>query len=173
MKNYTESDFAINKFSKGIVYLFTNEIVEITLEKYLVENPEKEKTDFLILKALSNEIYLEQVRDKNAQTKEITSLSLIEETNVCSTKSLEDEYFASLDKKEEPTFTDTIIVLNGCLTKTQKRRYLLYHYQNKTMDEIANLEHVNKSSVFDTLSAAKKRIKKYLFNFHKTTSQST
>jgi predicted DNA-binding protein YlxM (UPF0122 family) len=30
------------------------------------------------------------------------------------------------------------------------------------MDEIAGLEHVDKSSVFDSLEAAKKRTKKYL-----------
>ncbi len=173
MKNFRESDYAINKFSKGIVCRFSNEIVEITLGRYLAENPEKTEIDFLILKALSNKIYLEQVRDENTQTKKNTSLSLLEETDECCTKSLEDEYFASLDRNNEPTFFDGISVLNACLTKTQKRRYLLYHFQAKTMDEIADLEHVDKSSVFDSLGAAKKKVKKYLIKFYKTTSQST
>jgi hypothetical protein len=126
MKNYTDSDYAINKFSKGIVYRFTNDFfVEITLERYLAENPEKIEVDFLELKALSNEIYHKQDKSENSQTKKNTSLTLLEETDECSTKSLEDEYFASLDKKNEPTFIGGIAVLNACLTKTQKRRYLL------------------------------------------------
>jgi len=173
MKNYTNSDYAINKYSKGIVYRFINEIVEITLERYLSENPEKTENDFLILKKLSDEIYLKQVRNENAMTKKNTSLNSLEETYAFSTESLEDKYFYSLDKKDEPTLIDTIDILNNCLTATQKRRYLLYHFQGKTMDEIADLEHVDKSSVFDSLSSAKKKIKKYLINFYKTTSQST
>jgi len=173
MKNYTDSDYAINKFSKGIVYRFTNKIIEITLERYLAVNPEKTEIDFLMLKALSNEIYHNQDKSENSQTKKNTSYSLLEETDECSTQSLEDEYFASLDKNNEPTFIDGISVLNACLTNTQKRRYLLYYFQGKTMDEIAGLEHVDKSSVFDSLEAAKKRIKKYLINFLKTTSQTT
>jgi hypothetical protein len=167
MKNYTDSDYAINKFSKGIVYHFTNNFfIEITLEKYLAENPKKAEIDFLILKELSNKIYLEQVRDENAQTKKNTSLSLLEEIDGCCTVSLENEYFASFDKKNEATFIDGITVLDACLTKTQKRRYLIYHFQKKTMDEIADLEHVDKSFIFDSLEAAKKRIKRYLINFY-------
>jgi hypothetical protein len=39
MKNYKDSDYALNKFSEGIVYRFADRIVEITLEDYLAENP--------------------------------------------------------------------------------------------------------------------------------------
>ena len=39
MKNYTDSDYALNKFSDGIVYRFSDGIEEVTLDKYLVENP--------------------------------------------------------------------------------------------------------------------------------------
>ncbi|HZK71558.1 MAG TPA: RNA polymerase subunit sigma-24, partial [Clostridia bacterium] len=111
MKNYTDSNYAINKFSKGIVYRFTNKIIEITLERYLAVNPEKTEIDFLMLKALSNEIYHNQDKSENSQTKKNTSYSLLEETDECSTQSLEDEYFASLDKNNEPTFIDGISVL--------------------------------------------------------------
>ena len=38
MKNYKDSDCALNKFSEGIVSKFTDRIVEITPEAYLVEN---------------------------------------------------------------------------------------------------------------------------------------
>ncbi|WP_333783126.1 hypothetical protein [Lutispora saccharofermentans] len=65
MKNYKDSDYALNKFSEGIVYKFADRIVEVTLEDYLTENPGKTAEDFLELKALSDEIYHEQVMQEN------------------------------------------------------------------------------------------------------------
>ncbi len=35
MKNYKDSDYAINKSSEGIVYRFADRIVEIILKDYL------------------------------------------------------------------------------------------------------------------------------------------
>ncbi len=65
MKNYKDSDYALNKFSEGIVYRFADRIVEITLEDYLAESPGKTAEDFLELKALSDEIYHQQVTHEN------------------------------------------------------------------------------------------------------------
>ena len=66
MKNYRNSDYAANKNSKGVVYRFANQTIEITLEDYLRENPDKNEADFTELKSLSDEIYLKQVRAENA-----------------------------------------------------------------------------------------------------------
>jgi len=52
LKNYKDSDYALNKFSEGIVYRFADRIVEITLEDYLAENPGKTAQDFLEPKAI-------------------------------------------------------------------------------------------------------------------------
>ena len=46
MKNYKDSDYALNKFSEGIVYRFADRIVEIAQEDYLAENPGKTAQDF-------------------------------------------------------------------------------------------------------------------------------
>ena len=51
MKNYRNSDYAANKNSKGIVYRFANQTIEITLEDYLRENPDKNEADFTELKS--------------------------------------------------------------------------------------------------------------------------
>jgi len=67
VKNYRDSDYAVNKFSKGIVYRFDDETIEITLEDYLRENPDKTEEDFLRLKAISDEIFLEEIRLETAQ----------------------------------------------------------------------------------------------------------
>ena len=67
MQNYRKSDYAINKNSPNIVYRFHNEIIEITLEDYLKENPDKTEHDFAELKALSDQIYYEQDRAESAR----------------------------------------------------------------------------------------------------------
>lgn len=83
MKNYRDSDFALNKFSEGIVYKFANEVIEITMEDYLRETPGATEEDFLKWKDLSDSDYEEQSRKENAQTKKNVSLSLLEETVAC------------------------------------------------------------------------------------------
>jgi len=165
MKNYTDSDYAINKFSKGIVYRFSDEIVEITLERYLAGNPEKTEVDFLRLKELSNEIYHEQDKSENAQTKKNISLGLLEETDECSTESLEDEYFGALEKKEKQLedIKKTNKVL-GCLTTIQRKRYLLHIKIGLTTRQISVIEQVNFQAVAKSISAAKKKLNIFLKN---------
>lgn len=63
MKNYNKSDYALNKYSKNIIYRSVKGIVEVTPEEYLAENPDKSKNDFIELKKLSDAIYLEQDRN--------------------------------------------------------------------------------------------------------------
>ena len=80
MKNYRKSDYALNKFSEGIVYQFSDGIVEISMADYLRDNPGKTKKDFLELKAISDDIYLEQVRLETAQGNKLFSLADLEGT---------------------------------------------------------------------------------------------
>lgn len=83
MQNYRKSDYAINKNSPNIVYCFHNEIIEITLEDYLKEKPDKTEHDFAELKALSDQIYYEQDRAESAQTRKDVSIHGLEETEHC------------------------------------------------------------------------------------------
>jgi len=46
VKKYTDSDYAVNKKAKGIVYRFADMTVDITLDDYLSENPGKCEFDF-------------------------------------------------------------------------------------------------------------------------------
>ena len=79
MQNYRKSDYAINKNSPNIVYRFHNEIIEITLEDFLKENPDKTEHDFAELKALSDQIYYEQDRAESAQTRKDVSIHGLED----------------------------------------------------------------------------------------------
>ena len=83
MKNYRDSDYAVNKFSKGIVYRFDDETIEITLEDYLRENPDKTEEDFLRLKAISDEIFLEEIRLETAQGRKLVSIKDLENNLAC------------------------------------------------------------------------------------------
>ena len=91
MRDYRKSDYAINKYSPNIVYRFHDEIIEVSLEYYLKENPDKTEQDFAELKALSDEIYYEQDRAESAQTRKDVSIHGLEEMDCCSTRPLEDK----------------------------------------------------------------------------------
>lgn len=80
MKNYRKSDYARNKFSEGIVYQFSDGTLEISMADYLRDNPDKTEADFLELKALSDEIYLEQVRLETAQGNKTVSMTELEDS---------------------------------------------------------------------------------------------
>ena len=92
MRDYRKSDYAINKYSPNIVYRFHDEIVEVSLEDYLKENPDKTAQDFTKLKALSDEIYYEQDRAESAQTRKDVSIHGLEETEHCATRALDEEW---------------------------------------------------------------------------------
>lgn len=89
MRDYRKSDYAINKYSPNIVYRFDDEIIEVSLEDYLKENPDKTEQDFAELKALSDGIYYEQDRAESAHTRKNVSIHSLEEMGCCSTRPLE------------------------------------------------------------------------------------
>jgi hypothetical protein len=166
MKNYTDSDYALNKHSGGIVYRFADGIVEITLSDYLAENPDKTEADFLELKELSDGIYLDQVKKENAQTKKNTPFEELEETIPCFEPSPEDLFFGEIYAREEAERRKQRLgkahrALDK-LTAVQRRRYLLHVVDGLSMREIAEIEKAHFTAVFESLQAAEKKIKKFL-----------
>lgn len=159
MKNYHDSDYAVNRYSKAIVYRFADKVVEVTLEAYLAQNPDKTERDFEELKALSDEIYYEQDRSENAQTKKNISLHGIEETDKLSTAPLEDEY---IRHQEERLLED---IIDKHLTEKQARRIRRCIYQGLSSRKIARLEGLHYRTIQDSLVLAKKKIEKHLKNF--------
>lgn len=121
MKNYKDSDYALNKFSEGIVYRFADRIVEITLEDYLAENPDKTTDDFLELKALSDEIYHQQIIDENRTSRLNVSINGLEETEVLATVSLDTELIHKSDNKNAMEAAKRLLD-SGDLTEVQRRR---------------------------------------------------
>ena len=162
MKNYRDSDYAINKYSKSIVYRFADKIVEVTLSDYLAENPEKTEKDFEELKALSDEMYLEQVRNENAQTKKNVSVNTLEETEACCTSPLDEQYIDTQNRKYAIQAARDLLELD-LLTDIQKRRFILYFFKGLTTRQIAHIEGTVQNAVWKSINAAEKKLKK-LFN---------
>ena len=166
MKHYTNSDYALNRYSEGIVYRFADGIVEVTLAGYLAENPGKTEADFCELKALSDGIYHKQDRAYNAQTKKNTPLDNVDEALLCLELSAEETLFDVLDAVEKQNQRQEQLSLASHvldkLTDVQRKRYLLHVVDGLTTREIAAKEGVAQQVVNKSILAAKKKIKKVL-----------
>lgn len=136
MKNYKESDYALNKFSEGIVYKFADRIVEVTLEDYLAENPGRTAEDFLELKALSDEIYHEQVMQENRTSRLDVSLNGLEETEALATPPLDTELIHKSESKRAMTAAKKLLD-SGALTDIQRRRFILHFFKGYSYRKIA------------------------------------
>lgn len=160
MKNYKDSDYALNKFSEGIVYRFADRIVEITLEDYLTENPGKTVQDFLKLKALSDEIYHEQVTHENRTSRLDVSINGLEETEQLATAPLDAELIHRKDAENAAEATKRLLD-SGDLTEVRRRRFLLHFFQGLSYRQIASREGVHFTSVHESIEAATTKLQKF------------
>jgi DNA-directed RNA polymerase specialized sigma24 family protein len=160
MKNYRDSDYALNKFSQGIVYRFADRIVEVTLEDYLTENSGKTEQDFMELKALSDEIYHQQVINENRTSRLDVSINGLEETEQLATAPLDTEL---IHRKDMETATEAAkrLLDSGDLTEVQRRRFILHFFQGSSYRQIARLEGVHFTSVHESIEVATTKLKKF------------
>ncbi len=159
MRNYKDSDYALNRYSQGIVYKFADGIVEVTLEDYLRDNPDQTEDDFAQLKALSDEIYYLQDRQEQRTSRYDVSLSGMEEAAVAPAPPIDIEL---IRKSEETKVLEAARQLldSGRLTPVQQRRFLLHFFQGLSTRQIAKLEGVNQKTVWESLMWAEKKLKK-------------
>jgi DNA-directed RNA polymerase specialized sigma24 family protein len=160
MKNFKDSDYALNKFSEGIVYRFADRIVEITLDDYLTENPGKTEQDFLELKALSDEIYHEQVINENRTSRLDISINGMEETEALATVSPDKTLSHKIDVENAMEAAKRLLD-SGDLTEVQRRRFLLHFFQGLSYRQIASREGVHFTSVHESIEAATAKLKKF------------
>ena len=164
MQNYRKSDYAINKNSPNIVYRFHNEIIEITLEDYLKENPDKTEHDFAELKALSDQIYYEQDRAESAQTRKDVSIHGLEETEHCATRALDEEWeerVVDIQNRKYAWKAFEQLFTVGALTEVQKRRFRLHVFQGLSTRQIGRMEGTSHQAVAKSLNLAIAKLKKY------------
>lgn len=164
MKNYKDSDYAINKYSKGIVYKTANQTIEINLEQYLKTNPDKTEQDFYELKTLSDEIYLDQDRKEYVSTRKNISLENIGQIQDVFSSAIEEDYIESLDKQYSILAYKQLLE-KGNLTDIQLRRFKMHIFENMSLREIAKIENVHFTSVQDSINLAKRKLKKFFEKF--------
>jgi len=164
LRDYRKSDYAINKYSPNIVYRFHDEIIEVSLEDYLKENPDKTEQDFAELKALSDEIYHEQDRAESAQTRKDVSIHGLEETDCCSTRPLEEELeelAVEVQNRRYARIALERLFAAGVLTEVQKRRFRLHVFRGLSTRQIGRLEGTSHQAVAKSLNLSIEKLKKF------------
>ena len=165
MKNYRHSDYALNKFSNGIVYRLSDQTVEITLETYLAENTGKTEQDFRELKALSDAIYLEQDRSEDVQTgKDRISILEAEDAGLCATRPLDEEWtewYIEIQNRRYAKQALQQLLQTGVLTETQRRRFLFHVFKGMSTRQIARLDGTSHQAVAKSLNLAIVKLKNF------------
>lgn len=189
MKFDNKSEYAINKATDDIVYLFMDgtekryrkengkvyQIITDAESMEMIELPpwEISAPEFDRMKAISNSDYHKRELHGKRTTREDVSIEKLIETNCVADRSAEQEYIDYLDSVDAPpemrTMKKAMAILNEYLTETQKRRYIQYHFCGISTVEIAAIEGVKQQSVSENLIAAQKKIKNYFLKSRKNT----
>lgn len=158
VKNFRESDYARNKYSQNIVYKFTDKVVEVSLEDYLKQNPDRTADDFAKLKALSDDIYHKQDLNENRTSRRDVSIDLIDEKAFAEERTVLQDMIEREDK-EKALLAAKELLEKGKLTEIQKRRFIQHYFQGISMRKIAKCEGIQHSSVVRSLELARIKLK--------------
>lgn len=167
MKNYKNSSYAANKYSKDIVY--NSEVsgsTAITLESFLKSDPTLTEADFEFWKNWSDQDYLEESRGDNKQSWKAVSLSNLEyilDSTQCSLEEMvEDKTMESLVLQ---TLKQTVAVLlsDSVLTETMKVRFEMFYIQGMRVIEIAGTQGVDEKAVKKSLERIKAKLIKVFY----------
>lgn len=164
MKNYTDSDYALNKFSEGIVYKFSDRIVEVTLADYLAENPKRTEQDFRELKKQSDAMYYDQDRADYNQTRKNVTIHGMEDSRDLGGVPLDEQYIEKLDKQYAAEAIARLLE-SGMLTETQRRRFILHIVNGLSLRETARVENVTFHAIAQSMSATVEKLQKIFPEF--------
>lgn len=161
MYNYFESDYARNKYARGMVYQSecTGTRFKITLEDYLAENPDDNEDDFNYWKKLSDSMYLDEVRTTNTKTKRNTSYECVEYFVASSDLPL-DEQIIEWEDNANASKVIRRMSEGDELTEIQRRRFALYVFKGLNLRDIADIEGVCYQRISKSIIAALKKVNK-------------
>ena len=167
MKNYKNSSFAANKYSKDIVY--NSEVsgsTAITLEGFLKSDPTLTEAEFEFWKNWSDQNYLEESRGDNKQSWKAVSLSnleyILDSTQLSLEEMVEDKTMEGLVLQ---TLKQTVAVLlsDSVLTETMKVRFEMFYIQGMRAIEIAEAQGVDEKAVRKSLERIKAKLIKVFY----------
>ena len=167
MQNYKDSDYALNKFSVGIVYRFVDgSIVTVNTADYLADNPGMVESDFQKFKERSDSIYLKQAKRENAQTKKNSHFDELDRIMSVRAMSPEEALIGRIEAREEAERHEerkkTARRALSVLTDAQRRRYILHHAEGFTLRKIADIEGVAFQVIAKSIKSAEKKINIFL-----------
>lgn len=165
MKNYKNSSYAANKYSKDIVY--NSEVsgsTAISLEDFLKSDPTLTESDFEFWKNWSDKDYLEEARDDNRHSWKCQNLSCIDKIidhsqelmeEIVENEMLEDVLHTALKSALEDLYNDRFF------TRIMKDRFEMYFYKGMSTIEISIHQNVNSKSVAESVNSALNKLKRY------------
>ena len=106
------------------------------------------------------DVFDESERYENARIKEDTTKKIKSEINI---ENLKDNFSIEEDLINRMTIKELKDSISE-LPENQKRRVIKYYFEDKTLEEIAKEEHVNKSSIKRAIDNAIKNISKKFKN---------
>jgi DNA-directed RNA polymerase specialized sigma24 family protein len=171
MKNYQNSDYALNKKNTNIEYIFASaEHVpgssSYSEADFLAEKPDRTAEDFVALKEFSDEDYHKQkLRDYNT-THLNWNIEWAEDKGLCYSQSPEEILIGRINAGEYARKRARQVALAqialAAMTDIQRHRYILHIAYGLSTHEIAKCEGVNQSKIMKSLDQAEKKIKKIL-----------
>lgn len=167
MKNYKNSSYAANKYSKDIVY--NSEVsgsTSITLDDFLKSDPTLTKADFEFWKNWSDEDYRVESKETNNQTKKDVSFTSLDEVVAGFGLSLEEQY--EEDECERIYLTAVREAMRRFLndksiSSTTKERFRLHFINGERVLDISERHGVQSSSVCKGLKKSLNKFKGYFF----------
>ena len=156
-------------------------LIEITLDtetgskisERSIPDSEMKLSDFDTMKEFLTEKTRQEFNADWSATRLNVDFDILEKTDLFSVQSVEDNYIERLDAEVEDyrTLENAMKVLDSCLTKIQKKRYILSRAKGLSTREIAEKEGVSQRTVQDSLELAERKIKIFRENPEKYLSK--
>ena len=128
--------------------------------------------DFDSMKQLLTEETRQEFNADWNVTKLNVDIDKLENTDLLSVQSVEDDYIERQNVADDfRTVENTMKVLNSCLTKIQKKRYILSRAKGLSTREIAEKEGVSQRTVQDFLELVERKMKIFRENPEKYLSK--
>lgn len=137
------------------------------ISERVIAETEMKLSDFDTMKEFLTEETRQEFNADWSATKLNVDIDKLENTDLLSVQSVEDDYIERLDAGAEDyrTLENAMSVLDAALNEKQKRWFLMAHREGLSDREIARREGVAHTTVSRGMAVIGKKIKKYLRNF--------
>ena len=142
------------------------------ISERIISDSEMKLSDFDSMKQLLTEETRQEFNTDWSVTKLNVDFDILEKTDLFSVQSVEDDYIERQNVSDNfRTLDNAMKVLDSCLTKIQKKRYLMSRAKGLSTREIAKKEGVSQRTVQDSLELAERKIKIFQENPEKYLSK--